>query len=330
MDVIGYDDVATTTSPPANVIGDGKDEIIVGDADFGMIIVYSATGEELKRLEPASPSTTTTASWPATSSPAAALDEIAIVNSEDDGRIDVFDVDRNLLRTAHSGLRRRRRRRRGRRRHRRPRRRGHRRQRRGGAASTPSTSPPARSTSRDSAYDSDDKLGAGDVTGDGARRGRDRQHRERPRRRHQLLRRRRQLRLAPTTATTASRSAPSASGDIDGDSIPDRVELLGIRDAQGRRALRTSRPRARARAARTSWSRVDHMTGHRADPSRASTNVVKTFAAATEVKPVAELPVRRRRAPSDGHGPDHRRDSTSASMIPPEATVKGTEAISRS
>ena len=43
------------------------------------------------------------------------------------------------------------------------------------------------------------------------------------------------------------------SGDLDGDSIPDRVELLGVRDDKGE-LLIDLKAKARARAARTSWS----------------------------------------------------------------------------
>ena len=105
---------------------------------------------------------------------------------------------------------------------------------------------------RDSAYDDDDRLGVGDMTGDGIA--------------EVVIANTESNRIDVINYHGAGGNMPSAydgddrfavgtfgSGDLDGDSIPDRVELLGVRDDKGK-LLIDLRSAARARAARTSWS----------------------------------------------------------------------------
>ena len=102
LDVFAYDDVADDLTT-GNITGDGKDEIIVGDVDFDLVIVYSRTGQELKRFDNVGLDNDDRV-VAGDFFPGRGLEEIAVVNSEDEGRIDIFDADENLLQRLHSGF----------------------------------------------------------------------------------------------------------------------------------------------------------------------------------------------------------------------------------
>ncbi len=301
QDVFAYNDVHDDLAA-GNVTGDSKDEIIVGDANFGMIIVYSATGEKLKTLSGLAVDGNDLV-VAGDFLPGQGLDEIAIVNSEDEGRIDVFDINRNLLQVRHSGF--------------------------DGSGDDVAVGDvtgdlaeevivandeegrldsvdfaTGKVHNAESAYDTDDRLGAGDVTGDG----------------------RADIVVANTennrvdvinffggggnfgsSYDSDDRFAVGSfgSGDLDSDGMPDRVELLGIRDDKGD-LLFDLKSRGASPCRKDVVVEVDHMTGVAPDKA-ALDNAVKTFAAATEVQPVANCPYSGREH-GDRDEPDHRRD----------------------
>ena len=251
QDVFAYDDVHDDLAA-GNVTGDSKDEIIVGDANFGMIIVYSATGEKLKTLSGLAVDGNDLV-VAGDFLPGKGLDEIAIVNSEDEGRIDVFDINRNLLQVRHSGF--------------------------DGSGDDVAVGDVTGDLAEEVIVANDEEgrprlrglrhrqgpqrsLGVRLRRPDRrrrrvrrrTRRHRHRQHRGQPHRRHQLLRRRAATSAPPTTATTASPSAASARATST--RTASRTASSCSASATTRATWSsTSRAAAPARAARTSWSK---------------------------------------------------------------------------
>ena len=265
--------------------GDGKDEIVVGNTQFGLVIVYSATGDELDRLGGVgfdSGDRMVVGDFV----PGSDADEIAVVNNEEEGKVVVFDLDRNRLRTAHTGFD-------------------------GGSddvavgddtgdladevvvandeqnriESVDFATDKVHSTG--SAYDSDDNLGVGDVTGDG--------------RAEVLIANTEDNRVDVINFFGPGGTFGSAydsddefvvgtfgSGDLDGDRIPDRVELLGMRDGEGDLVFNL-KARGASPCRKDVVVEVDHMTGH-APEQPALDNAVDTFDDAEEVEPVAGCP----------------------------------------
>ena len=92
------DDITT-----GNIVGDAKDEVIVASTRFKLIIVYSATGEELRRLSNKGFEDGDRV-LAGDFLPGRPHDEIAIISNEDEGRIDIFNGDAEHLVTRHSAL----------------------------------------------------------------------------------------------------------------------------------------------------------------------------------------------------------------------------------
>lgn len=269
-----------------DVTRDGKDEIVVANTRFDLVIVYSKTGQRRKRLLDIGydgGDRMVVGDFV----PGRGRDEIAIVSDEDEGRIDVFDVDGNLLRRAHSGFD-------------------------GGSddvAAGDNTGDlvdevviandeggriesvdfaTGKTHTMTTGYDDDDDLGTGDVTGDG----------------------RAEILIANTEAgrvdvidffgdqggtfTSAYDGDDEfavgtfGSGDIDADAIPDRVELLGMRDAEGALVFDLE-DRGASPCRKDVVVEVDHMAGMAPDQG-ALERAVGTFAGAAEVRPVADCP----------------------------------------
>ena len=295
------DDITT-----GNIVGDAKDEVIVASTRFKLIIVYSATGEELRRLSNKGFEDGDRV-LAGDFLPGRPHDEIAIISNEDEGRIDIFNGDAEHLVTRHSAY--------------------------DGdgddVAAGDVTGDFAEDVvvandeegridrvqivsntadDRDTAYDDDDRLGVGDMTGDGIA--------------EVVIANTESNRIDVINYHGAGGNMPSAydgndrfavgtfgSGDLDGDSIPDRVELLGVRDDKGELLIDLEK-RGASPCRKDVVVDIARMQG--IDPlEEALDNVVVTIAAADGGRAGRELPVHRREQ-GHGHEPDHPRDRPGA------------------
>src|SRR4051794_19769358 len=285
QDVNAYSSVGDDLTA-GNLTGDSKDEIIVGSTQFKMLVVYSASGQELKRIGPGIGYDSGDRVVSGDFVPGNGLDEVAVVSDEDDGRIDVYSYAGQLLRTAHSGY--------------------------DGDGDDVAAGDDTgdgidevivandeegridsvdfaagKTHNFDSAYDSDDKLGVGDATGDGID--------------EVVVANTESNRIDVTNFFGTGGNFPSAydsddrfavgkfgTGDIDLDGIPDRTELIGVRDGAGKMVY-DLKAHGASPCRKDVFVEVDHMASSAPDRS-ALDNVEQTFAAATDVQPVANCP----------------------------------------
>jgi len=285
QDVNAYDSVEDDLTA-GNVAGDSKDEIIVGDTRFGLLVVYSATGQEIRKIKATSGFDEGDRVVSGDFIPNFGLDELAVVSDEDDGRIDVYSNTGQLLRTEHSGFD----------------------DSGDDVAAGDDTGDgidevivandeggridsvdfaTSKVLNFDSAYDSDDRLAVGDMTGDGID--------------EVVVANTESNRIDVTNFFGKGGNFPSAyddddrfavgkfgAGDIDSDGIPDRTELLGLRDGAGKLTF-DLKAHGASPCRKDVIVELDHMASVPPDQA-ALDNVAKTFAAADEVKPVANCP----------------------------------------
>jgi hypothetical protein len=285
QDVNAYDSVDDDLTA-GNLTGDNKDEIIVGSTRFKMLVVYSASGQELKRIGPGigydSGDRVVAGDFIAGNG----LDEVAVVSDEDEGRIDIYSYEGELLRTAHSGY--------------------------DGDGDDVAAGDDTgdgidevivandekgridsvdfatgKTHNFDSAYDSDDKLGVGDATGDGID--------------EVVVANTESNRIDVTNFFGKGGNFSSAydsddrfavgkfgAGDTDLDGIPDRTELIGVRDGAGN-VVYDLKAHGASPCRKDVFVELDHMASVPPDQT-ALDNVEKTFADTTDVQPVANCP----------------------------------------